>query len=77
MIIYFYLTRDVTLIVTPTTSLSRLESNNNEGILLIPQSSRIGASLSDGLVSYPEHSFVVEVLLYCKDEVDVSYSLPS
>ena len=31
------------------------EINGNKGILLIPQSSRIGALLSDGLVSYPGH----------------------
>ena len=30
------------------------ESNGNEGVLNIPQSSMTGASLSNGLVSYPE-----------------------
>ena len=31
-------------------------SNGNEGVILIPQSSKIGASPSDGLESYPGHS---------------------
>ena len=33
-------------------------SNSNERVLHIPQTSGIGASLSDGLVSYPEHSLI-------------------
>ena len=48
---YFYLTQ------TGTTTLgqSELESNNYQRVLPIPQSSRTGASPSDGLVSYPGH----------------------
>ena len=32
------------------------ESNGNEGVLHIPQSSRTGVSPSDSFVLYPEHS---------------------
>ena len=43
--------------LTGTTTLGQSgpESNGNEGILYIPQSSRNGASSSDGLVLYPGH----------------------
>ena len=34
------------------------ESNDNEGVLYIPQSSRTGASPSDGLMSYPRHLLI-------------------
>ena len=44
--------------VTGTTTLSKSGpgSNGNEGVLDILQSSKTGASLSNGLVSYPGHS---------------------
>ena len=44
-------------ILTSTTTLSQSESgsNDNEGVLHIPQSSKIEASPSDDLVSYPGH----------------------
>ena len=32
-------------------------NNGNEGVLLIPQSSMTGASLSDCIMSYPAHLF--------------------
>ena len=35
---------------------NRHESNVNKSVLRIPQNSRTGTSLSDCLVSYPEHS---------------------
>ena len=46
-------------------------SNGNEGIIQTPQSSRIGASPSDGLVSYLGHSLGKGV---CIDPVSVFYS---
>ena len=49
-----------------------LASDSNEGVLHIPHSSRTWASLSDCLMSYPEHSF--GVLSLCRDAVDVFYS---
>ena len=44
-------------ILTGTTTLGqrRPRSNDNEGVLHIPKSSRTGISLSDGLMSYPGH----------------------
>ena len=44
-------------ILTGTTSLGQSEpvSNGNEEVLHIPQRSRTGVKLSDGLVSYPGH----------------------
>ena len=49
-------------------------SNGNEGVLHIPQRSNItGASLSDGLVSYLEHS-LGGLFSLCKDAVSVFYS---
>ena len=68
--------RDRTLSVTTTPSQSEPESNGNEGVLCIPQSSNItGASPSVCLVSYPGHSLVGwrEILL-CRDTVCVFYS---
>ena len=50
-----------------------VQSNGNEGVVHIPKSSSIGASLSDGLVSYPEYS-LEWVLLLCKDAVGIFYS---
>ena len=48
-------------------------SNGNKGVLRIPQSSSItGASPSDYLMSYSEHS--LGMLLLCRDAVSVFYS---
>ena len=41
---------------TTTLSQSGSRSNDNEGVLHIPQSSKTDTSLSDGLVSYSEQS---------------------
>ena len=46
---------DRTLSGATTLCLSEPGSNGNEEVLHIPQSSRAGASPSDGLVSYPGH----------------------
>ena len=48
-------TRSVRITVTP--SLRGPGSNGKKEVLHISQSSRTGASPSDGLVSYPGHSF--------------------
>ena len=49
-------------------------SDDNEGLLRIPQSSSItGASLWDCLVSYPEHS-LGRGLTHCRSAVGVFYS---
>ena len=53
---------DVTLTGTTPLGQSGPGSNENEGVLHIPQSSRTGASPSNGLVSYPEHSLGVNLL---------------
>ena len=47
---------DGTLTSTTTPGQTGAESKGNEGVLHIPQNSRTGASQSDGLVSYLEHS---------------------
>ena len=47
-----------TLSVATTPCQSGSVSNDNEGPLCIPQSSKTGASPSDYLMSYPEHSLV-------------------
>ena len=55
--------------------LSEPGSDGNEEVLHIPQSSKIGALPSDGLLSYPGHSLDgVGVLLLCKDTVGVFYN---
>ena len=46
---------DRTLLGATTPGQSGLESNGNEGVLHIPQSSKTGASSSDGFVPYPGH----------------------
>ena len=48
----------------------------NEGVLQIPERSRIGVSPSDSFVSYSEHSFRegAEFLLFCRNVVGVFYS---
>ena len=56
-----------TLTDTTTPGQSRPGSNGKEEVLHIPQSSRTRASLSDGSVSYSEHSF-------CRDALGVFYS---
>ena len=48
-----------------------------KGVLPISQSSSIGASPSDCLVSYPENSLLIGsggVLFFCRDAVSVFYS---
>ena len=59
-----------------TLSQSGLGSNGNNGVLHIPQSSRItGTSPSDCLVSYPRHSlWKGGIISLCKDLVCVFYS---
>ena len=47
---------DSTLSGASTPGQSGPGSNDNEGVLHIPQNSRTGASPSDGLRSYPEYS---------------------
>ena len=49
-------------------------SNGNQGELHIPQISKAGASPSDGLIPYPEHSMGSGVSLLCRDAVGVFYS---
>ena len=50
----------------PTISSQRgSRSDSNEGVLSIPQSSKIRASPSDFLMSYPGHSLGKGVLLLC------------
>ena len=56
---------------TTTPGLNRSESNDNEGVLHIPQTSRTEASLSHGLVSYQGHSFWGGVLLLFRDAVGI------
>ena len=46
---------DRILLGATTLGQSRQGSNGNEGVLYIPQSSKTGALLSDGLISYPKH----------------------
>ena len=56
---------------TTTPGLSRPECNHNERVLHIPQSSRTGASTSNGLVSYAGHSLRVS---YSPAEMQLVYS---
>ena len=65
---------DGTLSSVTTPSQSGRGSNGNDGILHVPQSSRIEASSSDCVVSYPGHSLGVGVLPLCRDAVSVFYS---
>ena len=46
-------------------------SNDNEGVLHIPQNSKARASPSDGLMSCPGHSWVLPL---CRNEIGVFYS---
>ena len=50
------------------------DSNGNEGVLPIPQSSRMSASLSEGFVSYPGYLLGMCILRHCRDAVSVFYS---
>ena len=69
MIKQFYLIHiDETQTGTTTLEQSRLRSNDNEGVFHISQSSNIGASPLDGLVSYPR------VFLLCRDALGIFYS---
>ena len=61
---------NVTLTDTTTPGQSRPESNGNEGVHYIPQSSRSGASLSDGLVVCSIH-LLHGVLPLCTDAVSI------
>ena len=65
-----------TLLGATTSGQSGPGSNDNEGILYIPQISKTRSSPSDGLMSYEEHSFGggSAVLLLCWDTVSVFYS---
>ena len=53
---------DKTLSGVTTPGESGPGSYGNEGVLHIPENSKTGTSLSDGLISYPENSLVVRVL---------------
>ena len=55
-----------------TPSISWPGSNGNVGVLHIPQSSRTGATISDGLMSYPVHW--CRDLSLCRYSVGVFYS---
>ena len=54
-----------TVTSTTTPGQSRPKSNDNERVLYILQHSRTGASPSDGLVSYPGHSFYPSAEMGC------------
>ena len=51
-------------------------SNSNERVLHIPQNSKTEASPSNGLMSYPEHSLLLVVVVesYLSSEVQLVYS---
>ena len=67
-------TIDRTLSDATTPSQSRPGSDSNEGVLRIPQdSSIIGTSPLDCLVSYPKHS-LSDILLLCRDAVGIFYT---
>ena len=74
IVVYSYITIDRTLSSATTPSQSRPESNGNEAVLRIPQSSSItGTSPSNCFVSYPGHS-LQGVLSLCRETVGVFYS---
>ena len=54
---------------------SALGSNDNEGVLHIPQNFMNGIFKSDGLVSYPGHSLATGegFLPLCRDAISVFY----
>ena len=52
--------RDRTLSGTTTPGQSGARSNDNKEVFHIPQSSKAGASRSDGLISYPGHSAKIQ-----------------
>ena len=64
--------RTLTGITTP--GQSETGDNDNEGLLHIPQSTRTGKSLLDGLVLYPGLFLMVGVLPLCRDTVGIFYS---
>ena len=74
MITQFYWPIDGTLTGTTTPGQSGPGSNCNEGVFYIPQSSRIGASSSDNLVSYPGHMLWEGVIFLCRDAVSIFYT---
>ena len=64
------------LVLSGATTLSQSGpgSDDNEGVIRIPQSSSItGISPSDCLVSYPGHSLAGSVLPLCREAVSVFY----
>ena len=67
--------REDNLIDTATPDLSRRGSNDNEGVLLIPQNFRSKTSISDNAVSFLGHSLCVclGAVSYCNDIVGVFY----
>ena len=62
---------DRTLSGATTLGQSGLENDDNEGVLHIPQISKAGASPSDCLMSYLEHSLGGFFLSLCRDAVGV------
>ena len=67
---------DGTVVGTTHLSQSGPESNGNEGVFHISQSSRTEVSLSDSLVSYPKH-LVGEGRSYPPAEMQSAYSTAS
>ena len=65
--------RDRTLSRATTPDQSGPWNNRNEGVLHIIESSKIGASPSDSLISYPWHSLSGEVT-YPSSEMQLVYS---
>ena len=70
-----------TLTATTTPGQNGPESNDNEGVHHIPQSSRTGLSPSDAVLCYIHNTLcvcvwgvVVEFLPFCRDAVGVFYS---
>ena len=64
---------DRTLSGATTTGQSGLESIDNEGVLHIPQISKVGASPSNGLMSIPGYSLDGGFLTLCRDAITVFY----
>ena len=61
-------------ILAGTTTLDQSRPGSNEGVLLIPQSSRTEASPSDGLVLYPRYLLWGWFLIHCRDAATLFYS---
>ena len=68
------LPKDRTLLSAITPDQSGPESNDNEGVLHIPQSSEAGVLPSNGLISCLGTLVVEGDLLLCRDAVGVFYS---